>query len=470
MSLQKRPDGAEQPSTLGGLKFRIPLVHYKLEIPDILQGMILCVVPLGITALMTQTLGIPFEVAVAFVLINNFLYLLHTHFGDPAVSGWITAGIPLYIAFLTAYPEGEPRILALIALQLTVAALFLGLGVFKGADALVRRMPMSLKAGILIGAGISAVMGEFAEGGRVWSMPITILTGAVLGFFMLFSETAGPLRARYGFFRFVAQYGIAIPFIIAYVFGILIGEVAVPQIEWGFTSIPLGEIIEKYSVFGLGLPPWQYFVDALPLALAAYIIAFGDILVVDSLFKSADGARKDEKLIFSPRRNSIIVGIRNLIHGLVAPFISLSGPAWTGGQALIINRYMNNPRKAMDSYWGGATSIYWGMTIALFLVPVITLLKPGLNIGMALTLLIQGYLCGYLAVEMLSKQTNLERGVAVMVGAILATKGAAWGLGSGLVLWAVLEKNWFADVYSATHQAAAEEPEEDNAEPLRDNS
>ena len=125
MSLQKRPDGAEQPSTLGGLKFRIPLVHYKLEIPDILQGMILCVVPLGITALMTQTLGIPFEVAVAFVLINNFLYLLHTHFGDPAVSGWITAGIPLYIAFLTAYPEGEPRILALIALQLTVAALFL---------------------------------------------------------------------------------------------------------------------------------------------------------------------------------------------------------------------------------------------------------------------------------------------------------------------------------------------------------
>jgi len=88
---------------------------------------------------------------------------------------------------------------------------------------------------------------------------------------------------------------------------------------------------------------------------------------------------------------------------------------------------------------------------------------------MALTLLIQGYLCGYLAVEMLSKQTNLERGVAVMVGAILATKGAAWGLGSGLVLWAVLEKNWFADVYSATHQAA-EEPEENNAEPLRDNS
>ncbi|WP_372966357.1 hypothetical protein [Marinobacter sp.] len=451
MSLQKRPTGGEQPSALGALKLRVPFVHYKIEIPDILQGAILCVVPLSITALMTSVLGIPFEIAVAFVLLNNMLYLVHTHFGDPTVAGWITAGIPLYIAFLTGYPEGEPRILALIALQLTVAVIFLGLGVFKGADALVRKMPMSLKSGILIGAGISAVMGEFAADGRVWTMPVTILTGAVLGFFMLFSETAGPLRARYGFFRFVAQYGIAVPFLIAYVFGLLIGEVDMPVIEWGFTSIPLGTILQDYSVIGLGMPPLEYFIDAIPLALAAYIIAFGDILVMDSLFKNADSARKDEKLVFSPRRNSIIVGIRNTIHGLFAPFISLSGPAWTGGQALVINRYMNNPRSAMDSYWGGATSIYWGMTIAIVLVPVVTLFKPGLNIGMALTLLIQGYLCGYLAIEMLDRQTNLERGVAVIVGSVLAVKGAAWGLGIGLVLWVFLEKNWFADVYVATH-------------------
>lgn len=451
MSLQKRQTGGEQPSALGALKFRVPFVHYKIEIPDILQGAILCVVPLSITALMTSVLGIPFEIAVAFVLLNNMLYLVHTHFGDPTVAGWITAGIPLYIAFLMGYPEGDARILALIALQITVAVIFLGLGVFKGADALVRKMPASLKSGILIGAGISAIMGEFGADGRVWTMPITILTGAVLGFFMLFSETAGPLRARYGFFRFVAQYGIAVPFLVAYVFGIIIGEVDAPVIEWGFTTIPMGTILQDYSVFGLGMPPLQYFIDAIPLALAAYIIAFGDILVMDSLFKNADAVRKDEKLVFSPRRNSIIVGIRNFIHAIFAPFISLSGPAWTGGQALVINRYMNNPRKVMDSYWGGATSLYWGMTIAIVLVPVVTLFKPGLNIGMALTLLIQGYLCGYLAIEMLDRQTNLERGVAVIVGAVLAVQGAAWGLGVGLVLWFFLEKNWFADAYEITH-------------------
>lgn len=182
MSLRKRADGGEQPSTLGFLKLRIPFVHYKLELPDILQGAILCVVPLSISGLMTSVLGIPFEVAVAFVVINNFLFMLHGHFGDPAVSGWITAGIPLYVAFLSGYPEGDARILALVALQLTVAAVFFAMGLFKGADVLVRKMPMSLKAGILIGAGFSAVMTEFSDTGRVWSMPITILLGATLGF------------------------------------------------------------------------------------------------------------------------------------------------------------------------------------------------------------------------------------------------------------------------------------------------
>ena len=134
MSLKKRSTGGEQPSALGALNLRVPFVHYKIEIPDILQGAILCVVPLSITALMTSVLGIPFEIAVAFVLLNNILYLVHTHFGDPTVAGWITAGIPLYVAFLSSYPEGDARILALIALQLTVSAIFLGLGVFKGAD------------------------------------------------------------------------------------------------------------------------------------------------------------------------------------------------------------------------------------------------------------------------------------------------------------------------------------------------
>jgi len=439
---RKRNDGSEQPYAAGPLKIRVPFVHYKFEFPDWLQGAILCVVPMGITAVMMDVLGIPFELAIAFVIINNFLYLLHTHFGDPSIAGWITAGIPLYVGFLTGFPEGDARILALIALQLTVALIFLLMGLFKGADILVKRLPISLKAGILLGAGFAAIFGEFSANGRVWTMPITILLGAAFGFFMMFSQTAEPLRKKYSMFRYIAQFGIAIPFALSYVIGIVIGEVQPPQVTWNFVPLPIGEIIANYSVFGLGFPPFEYFIKALPLAIAAYIIAFGDILVVSSLINKANEVRKDEKIVFSASRNSIIVSIRNFIEGLFMPYLPLAGPQWTAGQVLVVNRYMNNSRKVVDSYWGGATGIFWGMSIALMLGPVVSIFKPGINIGMALTMLIQGYLCGYLAMDVLKEKGNLEKGIAVIIGAVLASKGAAWGLGVGIILWLLLEKNW----------------------------
>jgi hypothetical protein len=440
---KKRKDGSEQPSMLGPLKLRLPFLHYKLEYPDWIQGAILCVVPMGITAVMMDVLGIPFELAIAFVIINNFLYLLHTHFGDPSIAGWITAGIPLYVGFLVGFPEGEARILALIALQLTVALIFLLMGLFKGADILVKRLPTSLKAGILLGAGFAAIYGEFSANGRVWTMPVTILVGAAFGFFMMFSKTAAPLREKYSFFRYVAQFGIAIPFAISYVFGLVIGEVAAPSISWSLVPIPIGEIIANYSIFGVGFPPFEYFMKALPLAIAAYIIAFGDILVVSSLLNNANEIRKDEKIVFSASRNSIIVSIRNFIEGIFMPYLPLSGPQWTAGQVLVVNRFMSNGRSQVDSYWGGATGIFWGMSIALMLGPVVSIFQPGINIGMALTMLIQGYLCGYLAMDVLKEKGSLEKGIAVIIGAVLATQGAAWGLGVGIVLWLLLERNWF---------------------------
>ena len=54
----KRAHGAEQPYIGGALKIRLPFLHYGLELPDWIQGAILCVVPMGITAVMMDTLGI----------------------------------------------------------------------------------------------------------------------------------------------------------------------------------------------------------------------------------------------------------------------------------------------------------------------------------------------------------------------------------------------------------------------------
>jgi len=64
-------NGREQPYTGGILKLRIPFVHYRIEYQDFIQGAILSCVPLGITAAMTKVLGIPIEVAVLMVVLNN---------------------------------------------------------------------------------------------------------------------------------------------------------------------------------------------------------------------------------------------------------------------------------------------------------------------------------------------------------------------------------------------------------------
>ena len=236
---------------------------------------------------------------------------------------------------------------------------------------------------------------------------------------------------------YLAQFGIAIPFFIAYVIGILIGEVSVPVISFGFTPMPLGDMVRTLSVFSVGFPPLSYFAAAIPLALSAYIIAFGDVLVASGLLKAADEKRKDEKIIWEPNRNHYITSFRNLIEAFLFSYLPLAGPQWAGGQVLVTNRYINATRKEEDTYWGGATCIFWGMSIALLLGPLVSFFRPGLAIGLSLTLLLQGFLCGYLAISMVSN--NLQRGVAVVMGTVLAVQGAAWGLGVGAVLFVLLE-------------------------------
>ena len=158
-------------------------------------------------------------------------------------------------------------------------------------------------------------------------------------------KSAEPLRKKYSLFRFVAQYGIAVPFAIAYAFGILIGDIAPPKITWNIVPIHFGEIFSNYSIFGVGVPPLSMFLQALPLAIAAYIIAFGDVLVVSSLINRANEVRKDEKIVFSASRNSIIVAIRNGLEALFMPFLGLAGPQWTAGQALVTTRLWLTPGK-----------------------------------------------------------------------------------------------------------------------------
>ncbi|NMC77196.1 MAG: hypothetical protein GYA60_07895 [Candidatus Methanofastidiosa archaeon] len=166
------------------------------------------------------------------------------------------------------------------------------------------------------------------------------------------------------------------------------------------------------------MPSAIMFGSGFAVALVAYIIAFGDFIVLKALIKQADEARPDEKLVVPIGRSHIIVALRNFVEGTFLPYPPFLGPQWTSGQALVVQRYMHSTPEQEYTYWGGATSIFWGMSIALALNPFVQIMLPAKNIGLGLTLLIQGYLCSYLAMEMC--ENNIQRAIAgIMTGALI---------------------------------------------------
>ncbi len=436
---KRKPGYEEQPSINPSfLKFRLPFYHYPIEYQDFIQGMILACVPLGITAIMDSALKFPIEVAVLMVLINNFFYLWHTSFGDPSVAGWITPGIPIYTAYYETFskeivgPSGVyiERTQALIAAQIILAVIFLVFGLTGLGTTFVEHIPTSITAGILLGSGIASVERIFNPAQPfVNQYPVSFLVSAALSLFLLFSKRAIAWRKRNKILAWIGGFGIVPGFIVGYILGLITGEIKL-DLSVVFKSLiidmPFGRMIAEVSPFGIGWPTAIMFGSGFAVAIVAYIIAFGDFIVLKALIKQADEARPDEKVVVPIGRSHIICGLRNLVQGMFLPYPPFLGPQWTGGQALVVQRYMNSTPEQEYTYWGGATSIFWGMTIALALNPVVQIMLPAKNIGLGLTLLIQGYLCSYLAMEMC--ETNIQRAIAgIMTGAlIMANYVALW--------------------------------------------
>ena len=169
----ERAYGAEHPFWKAGpFKIRLPFIHYRWEFPEMVQGLFMFVVSLGMIPLLTKYLGMPYEAALAGCVIAGIGYLLPALMGVPLVPGWITPAIPVVLLYLQNFEPGPEAVRAMFALQLEVFIIFLFLGLTGLGDKLVKLIPNSLKAGIIIGAGIAAMMGELKVGGRIDATPI----------------------------------------------------------------------------------------------------------------------------------------------------------------------------------------------------------------------------------------------------------------------------------------------------------
>jgi len=434
--MAKRQHGEEQPYwPAGPFKVRLPLIHYRLELIEAIQALIIFVVALGMIPLLERYLGLPYEVALAYVFVSAVGFLLPTLLGVPMVPGWITPAIPVVLLFLGNFEPGPEAIKAMIALQLIVTAIFFLLGITRWGSKLVSVIPDSMKAGILMGAGIAAFTGEIAEGGRLAATPISLTIGFVITAYMLFSQSFLRMTETHRWARVLSRYGMVPGAVAAMAIGWWIGEYPLPEIEYGFTQPAFGEMW-KYLPFSIGMPDANVFLLAVPTAVIAYIIAFGDIIVGKSVLARVDHLRPDEDIEVDIDRVHLVTGIRNLIHSFFAPFPGLAGPLFTGVMVTIAERYRYG-RRAMDSIYSGAGTFYLVICLALFILPLVTLFRPVLPIALSITLLVTGYLCISVAADEVKNSTQM--GVAGTMGVVLATYGAAWGLVAGLILYLLLE-------------------------------
>lgn len=437
MQLKHRRDGEEQPYwPAGPFKIRLPFVHYRWETAEMIQALIMFVVSLSMIPLMQQYLGVPYDVALAFVVVCGIGFLLPALLGVPLVPGWITPAVPLVLVFLGNYEPGPEAIQALFALQFLVFLIFFLLGITGIGAQLMRLIPNSLQAGIIVGAGIAAITGEIQPGGRLAETPISLSVGSVVAIFLLFSVAFRGWVEKHALARRIANYGIVPGMVIAIAVAWVIGEYPLPSIQWGITQ-PDFAGLWQHLPFVVGFPGLDVFMLAIPTALICYIIAFGDIVVGKTLIKRVDHLRTDEKIDIDINRVHHVTAIRNLMHAFFAPYPGLSGPIWTAVTATLAERYKYG-RRAMESIYSGSGTFWITGFLALFMLPLVSLFEPVLPIALSLTLLLTGYIC--IAVGMEQTRNNAERGVVGSMAVVLAVYGAGWGLATGLVLYFVVEK------------------------------
>lgn len=418
----------------GPFKIRLPFFHYKIEKVEFIQGLVLGVTGLSSVPYLMEYLGLPYELAWSCVIIDVFLYILHGFLGDPVVPGWITPTLPLTIIYLQGYEMGPERIQAMIALQILVGIVFIFMGITKMADRFVHVIPNSIKGGILLAAPITVMAGQLGEGQSFSKYPISIIAGVGLLLLISFSDKYQELRKNSKFLDLIAKYGNLFPYLLAMVVGLVMKEIATPVVT-GENMIKLPEfsnIISQISIFGVGVPSFRYFIDALPLALVCYVIAFGDFITSETLIKEASEARKDEIIDFNSSRSNLVSGIRNIILGILAPFPPLSGPLWVGMTVSVSMRYKEEGKAAMRSLLGGMASFRLATFFSVICVPVVMFFKPLFPVGASITLIFQAFVCARIGMDYC--KTDRDKMIAGVMAAVLAVRGSAWALGVGIAL------------------------------------
>lgn len=456
--LKKRELGGVQPHIkLGPFHLRIPLIHHEWSWTEMAAAMFLGVACLGAGTATTMTtygldeaaniaaLGLTengaFLMSLTFGIMNAICYYLPSLLGDPVVPGWITPALPLTLNFLNGwelpnYATGNvDRIHAMIALQMLVALFFLIMGATGLGRMLVNAVPNSIKAGIVLGAGVTAAVNVFSA--RMPKAPITVVIAVLMSYFFLFNPSFARAAKKNKWLNLLRNQGVVPAQIFAIVLApFLIGEIPVPQIQWGITPFSIGFVLEHFTIFGIGMPSASFFLAAIPMAFTVYIIAFSDFVLAKELVTEAAATRPDETVIFDASRSNLVSFLRNGIMSLFAPWVPMCGPLWASGLLTITERYKRG-YKTLHSYWDGVCTFRAATVISVLILPLVTLIRPAFAIFFGITMGVQAFACGNVGMRMCT--TPNERGIACVMAGALTFYTPGWALLIGIICWLVVE-------------------------------
>ena len=430
--MAKREHGAIQPGIRWGpFTLRLPFLHYRLAWPEFAQGIpVAAATGLALVPVFMSAFGLTFEEAVSLAFFHALLIsAAPIVFGEPFASGWITPALPFALTLVLGdrFPTPAEKFQVMAALSIDLAILLLVLGLTGLGQRLIDAIPRALKGAIIMGAAIAALKRVFFDDATryLFEMPVSMTLAIGVCLILTFSipiqrwkTTNRPLAAvvALGFLPGMAVGGIV---------GTLIGELhyvvnGQSIIQWGFVVPTVGALLEKVSPFGIGFPPLSLLLspDILSLAFVGYVILFGDLITGIAVLRTAIPNRPDERIDIDANRTHLSAGIRNALMALFVPFFPTQGVLWTGVHVIVVNRWSEG-RKTMDSLFSGIGSYYqFGIPILYLILPVVTMLRPLLPIALALTLVLTGFACAFIAMEM--AQTRAARGTVVLSGVALA--------------------------------------------------
>ena len=450
MAFMKRTHGGVQPCIPCGIfRIRLPFVHFRISPPEIVTGLVNACTSYSLLGVLVSVLGLDPEIAWALVVFETGIYALNWLLGEPSICGWITPAAVIVMVFLESFPEGAVRIQALTAVQFELAIIFLVLGITGLSKKLNALVPPAIKAGIVLGAGVSAVYARLQEGSAFDSVMWGCLVGMAVVFTLMFSKRVRKHMEQHRFVQILGNYS----FLWAILALLIVGG-ATGEFHYNFS----GQIIKvpdflglfaAVSPFSIGFAEPGIWVAAFPIAVIAWVIAYGDFITVQQLGMQAQ--REDEYIEFDINRTNLLCGVRNLILSLFAPYPALAGPLSAPYCVATYQRYKQGGRQGMDSIYDGSGTNIIFCILGMFLYPIYEASLAASAALLVVVLCIQGFVCAQICFDL--AYDKLDQGVAGMMAGFILARGGGVGLISGLVLYLLLsDKGKIVSDYAASKE------------------